>query len=172
MKYLSLPRHFLLMLLCCIGTIMLPLHVFAESGYVGDEFDLDQPNVPYNATKIRKVTWSGQRSEGISCYETSRGLHVKITSFFEGSKHISCQIEYEWISGDRTLTSHVNKTYFVNCKTVEINVINDEMTLKVGQTQAISYELSPSKNAKLTFKSNNTSVATVKSSANALHLRC
>lgn len=151
------------MLLCCIGTVMFPFSAFAESGYVGDEFTLERPSVPYGA-KTKRVTWSGQYSDGLSCYETSSGLRVRITSFFEISKSISCQVEYEWKSGDRTLTSHVFKSYTINCNAVDINVSNKNMTMKVGQSQYIIYSLSPSKNASLTFSSSNTSVATVSSS--------
>ena len=143
------------------GILMFPLSTFAESGYVGDEFTLDRPSVPYYATRIKSVMWSGQYASGISSYETSSGLRVRITSFFENSISISCQIEYEWVSGDRTLTSHVFKSYSVSCKAVEINVSNENMTMKVGQTQAISYSLSPSRGASLNFKSSDTGVATV-----------
>lgn len=159
-----MKRKVLLLLLWCIGAILFPLSTFAVSGYVGDQFDLARPNVPYNATKIKSVTWSGQYSSGISCYETSTGLHVTITSFFTGSISISCEINYEWQSGDRTLTSRVSKSYSVMCSQVDINVYNEQMTMKAGQTERISYSLSPSKNVTLTFESSNTSVATVSSS--------
>ena len=163
-----IKRKFLLMLLCSIGTIMFPLNTFAVqtsfSGYVGDEFTLKEPSLPSYALKIRRVSWSGQYSDGISCYETSMGLKVKITSFFEISKSISCQVEYEWKSGDRTLTSHAFESYTIHCNPVTINVSNQYMTMKVGQTQMISYYLSPSKGANLTFESSNTSVASVSNS--------
>ena len=147
-----------------MGTFLFPISTFAESGYVGDEFTLSRPSLPYYATKIRHVTWSGLNSDGLSGYETSTEAKVRITSFFEGSRNVTCQVEYEWISGDRTLTSHANKTYTIYCNAVTINVSNPNMTMKVGQKQYISYYLSPSKSATLTFTSSNSSVASVSSS--------
>jgi len=158
-----IKRKLLLLLLCYMGTFLFPLSTFAESGYVGDEFSLSRPSLPYNATKTRHVTWSGLNSDGLSGYETSMGAKVRITSFFEGSRTVTCDVEYEWISGDRTLTSHVNKSYSIHCNAVTINVSNTNMTMKVGQKQTISYYLSPSKNATLTFTSSNSSVASVSS---------
>lgn len=152
------------LLLLFLLMVLLPLRTFAESGYVGDEFDLPQPSVPYNATRVKRVTWTGQYSEGIDSYETTSGLHVRITSFFEGTKYIRCSVEYEWKSGDMTLTSTVDKTYSVFCRAVEIIVENENMTLKVGETKLISYYLSPRKGASLTFKSNNYDVASVTNS--------
>lgn len=152
------------LLLFFLGIIVFPLHTFAASGYVGDEFTLSRPSVPYYATKIKRVTWSGQYSDGISCYETSSGLRVRITSFFEIPKHISCQVEYEWISGDRTLTSHAFESYTVTCNPVQIVVSNENMNMRVGQKQRISYYLSPSKGATLRFTSSDYNVATVTSS--------
>ena len=159
-----MKRKILLLLLCCIGTILFPLSTFAESGYVGDEFDLNRPSVPYYATKIKSVTWSGQYASGLSCYETSSGLHVRITSYFEGSKTISCEVTYEWKSGDRTLTSTERKSYSILCLAVNLDVSNSNITLKVGQTEQINYYLSPSKGAKVTFRTSDYSVATVSSS--------
>ncbi|MBR0046323.1 MAG: Ig-like domain-containing protein [Bacteroidaceae bacterium] len=160
-----MKRKFLLMLLCCIGPIMFPISTFAVqthfSGYVGDEFTLVQPSVSILATKIKSVTWSGQYSDGISCYETSTGLKVRITSYFEYSKTITCRVKYEWSNGSGTYTSDATESYRVTCNPVTINVQNENMTMKVGQTQDISYSLSPSKNVTLTFKSSNYSVATV-----------
>lgn len=157
-------RKFLLTTLCFIWAFLFPLSAFAESGYVGDEFKLDRPSLPYNAIKVRRVIWNGLNQEGISGYETSSGAQIRITSYFESSKSIYCQLEYEWKSGDRTLTSHVDKTYTINCLSVRIDVANKYMTMKVGQKQYINYSLSPSKGATLRFTSNNNSVATVNSS--------
>ena len=157
-------RKFLLMILCCICAFLFPLSAFAESGYVGDEFELYKPSLPYNATKIRRVTWTGMNQDGLSGYETSLGVRVRITSYFEGTRSVYCSLEYEWKSGDRVLTSHVNKTYTINCLSVDINVANKYMTMKVGQKQYINYSLSPSKGATLRFTSNNNKVATVNSS--------
>lgn len=157
-------RKFLLTTLCFIWAFLFPLNAFAESGYVGDEFKLDRPSLPYNAIKVRRVIWNGLNQEGISGYETSSGAQIRITSYFESSKSIYCQLEYEWKSGDRTLTSHVDKTYTINCLSVRIDVANKYMTMKVGQKQYINYSLSPSKGATLRFTSNNNSVATVNSS--------
>lgn len=158
-----MKRKFLLLLLCCMGTFMFPLCTFAISGYVGDSFTLDRPNVPYNATKIKSVTWKGKNSQGISCTETSTGLCVTIKSFFQGSISISCEINYEWKLGDKTQSSQSKSSYSITCKSVDINLYNENMTMKVGQTQRINYYLSPSKSATLTFASNNPSVATVNS---------
>lgn len=156
-------RKILLLLLYCMGTFLFPLNAFAESGYVGDQFTLSRPNLPYYASKIRRVTWNGLYDSCLSGYETSTGAIVRITSFFEGSKTVSCEVEYEWVSGDRTLTSHASKTYTIYCNAVSITVTNPNMTMKVGQKQRISYYLSPTKNATLTFTSSNSSVASVSS---------
>lgn len=156
-------KKLLLMTFCYILAFLFPLSAFAESGYVGDEFKLDRPSLPYNAIKTRRVTWSGLNQEGLSGYETSSGAVVRITSFFDSPKSVHCQLEYEWKSGDRILTSHVDKTYTINCLPVRIDVANKYMTMKVGQKQFIYYSLSPSKGATLRFTSNNNSVATVSS---------
>lgn len=156
-------KKLLLMTFCYILAFLFPLSAFAESGYVGDEFKLDRPSLPYNAIKVRRVTWNGLNQEGLSGYETSSGAVVRITSYFEGLKNVYCQLEYEWKSGDRILTSHVDKTYTINCLSVGIDVANKYMTMKVGQKQFIYYSLSPSKGATLRFTSNNNSVATVSS---------
>ena len=156
------------MLLCCIGTIMYPLSSFAVqtsfSGYVGDEFELHQPSVSILAKKIKSVTWSGQYSDGISCYEISGYLKVRITSYFESSKTITCDVAYEWESNGGKFTGHSRESYTIRCNPVEIIVNNPNMTMKVGQEQAISYQLSPSKGASLTFKSSDYNVATVDNS--------
>lgn len=160
-----IKRKFLLMLLCSIGTIMFPLNTFAVqtsfSGYVGDEFTLKEPSVSILAMKIKSVTWSGQYQDGISCYTMSGYLKVRITSYFEGPKNITCDVAYEWESNGGKYTGHSRESYTIRCNPVEIIVNNPNMTMKVGQEQAISYQLSPSKTAKLTFKSNDYNVATV-----------
>jgi len=156
-------RKLLLMLICCIGTVLFPFSTFAAtySGYVGDEFTLAKPSVSILATKIKDVTWSGQYHDGITCYELSTGLKVRITSYFEYPINITCRVKYEWSNGQGTYTSDKTETYTIRCNPVNIEVNNANMTLKVGQKQYIDYYLSPSKNAKLTFRSDNTNVATV-----------
>ena len=161
--FISGSRWRILSLLCLLMSL-LPLSTFAESGYVGDSFDLAQPTPPYNATRVKRVTWTGQHSDGIDSYTTSSGLHVTITSYFETPKTIRCEVEYEWKSGDRTLTSTADKTYTIYCRAVDINVSNERMKLKVGETQAINYYLSPSRNARLTFRSSDYNVASVSTS--------
>ena len=156
-------RKFLLTLLCCMGTILFPLSTSAVSysGYVGDQFELKQPSVSILAKKIKSVTWSGTYADGISCYEMSGYLRVIITSYFESLITINCDVAYEWESNGGTYTGHARESYSIRCNPVEINVSNPNMTMKVGQKQYINYSLSPSKPAKLTFRSDNSSVATV-----------
>jgi len=146
-----------------MGTFLFPLSSFAASysGYVGDSFELKQPSVSILAKKIKSVTWSGTYHDGISCYEMSGYLKVTITSYFESLVTINCDVAYEWESNGGTYTGHSRESYSIRCNPVEINVSNPNMTMKVGQEQAISYELSPQKGAKLTFTSNDTGVATV-----------
>jgi len=158
-------RKLLLMLICCIGTVLFPLSTFAASysGYVGDEFQLVKPSVSILATKIKDVTWSGQYADGISCYENSTGLKVRITSYFKNPIYINCRVKYEWSNGQGTYTSDKTESYMISCNPVTIQVTNNNMTLKVGQKQYIDYNLSPSKSASLTFTSDNSSVATVNS---------
>lgn len=158
-------RKLLLFLICCMGILMFPLSTLAASysGYVGDEFTLVRPSVSILATKIKDVTWSGHYADGISCYETSTGMKVRITSYFKWPINITCRVKYEWSNGQGTYTSDKTETYSIRCLPVEINVSNANMTLKVGQKQYIDYQLSPSKSANLTFRSDNSSVATVNS---------
>lgn len=131
------------------------------SGYVGDEFTLSEPSVSILAKKIKSVTWSGTYADGISCYEMTGYLKVRITSYFESLITINCDVAYEWESNGGTYTGHSRESYTIRCNPVEIIVNNPNMTLEIGQEKAISYELSPSKNARLTFTSDNYSVATV-----------
>ena len=142
---------------------MFPLSTFAASysGYVGDEFTLSEPSVSILAKKIKSVTWSGTYADGISCYEMTGYLKVRITSYFESLITINCDVAYEWESNGGTYTGHARESYSIRCNPVEINVNNPNMTMKVGQEQAISYSLSPDKGARLTFTSDNYSVATV-----------
>lgn len=151
------------MLWCCIEGLVVPLSTFAASysGYVGDEFTLSEPSVSILAKKIKSVTWSGTYADGISCYEMTGYLKVRITSYFESLITINCDVAYEWESNGGTYTGHSRESYSIRCNPVEINVNNPNMTMKVGQEQAISYSLSPEKGARLTFTSDNYSVATV-----------
>ena len=142
--------------------MMFPLGICAESGYVGDSFDLESPKPPsyQTVTRIKSVTWSGQYADGLSSYETSSGLHVTITSYFEWSKTISCQVTYEWVNAGYTNTSTVRKSWSISCKAVNIDA--SDMTMKVGEKQYISYSVTP--NATVTFRTNDYNVADVSSS--------
>ena len=154
-----------LLLLCCMGVLWLPNTALAESGYVGDEFNLSRPSVfvayPYRVLEIQNVSWDYDHSY-FSCSQTSGGLHVKITKYFETSKTITCEVRYKWgtSDGSKYWTSTEIKYYSVFCNAVNIDV--SDMTLKVGQTRRIDYYASP-KTPDITFVSNNSSVASVNS---------
>lgn len=96
-------RRLILMLICCLETMMFPFSTRAESGYVGDEFGLDRPSVfvayPYKVLEIQNVSWDYDYS-CFSCYQTSGGLHVRITKYFETSKTITCEVRYKWGTSD------------------------------------------------------------------------
>ena len=153
------------MLICCIGTIMFPISTHAESGYVGDEFNLDKPSVfvayPYKVLEIQNVSWDYDYS-CFSCYQTSGGLHVRITNYFETSKTITCEVRYKWgtSDGSKYWTSTERKLYSIFCN--QVNIDASDMTLKVGQTQRINYYASP-RTPNISFSSSNTSVASVNS---------
>ena len=143
----------------------LPFTAQAESGYVGDEFYLSPPSVPYKATKIKSVTWSGKYHYGLSCsggYGATDKLHVMITDYFEGSASISCEISYEWQNAGYTNTSSVYEYYTIQCKKVDIIVSNSSMTLRIGEKRQIDYYFS-AKSPSLTFTSSDNNVATVNS---------
>lgn len=154
-----------LLLLCCMGVLWLPNTALAESGYVGDEFNLSRPSVsvayPYRVLEIQNVSWDYDHSY-FSCSQTSGGLHVKITKYFETSKTITCEVRYKWgtSDGSKYWTSTERKLYSVFCNAV--NIVVSDMTLKVGQTRRIDYYASP-KTPDITFVSNNSSVASVNS---------
>lgn len=153
------------MLICCLETMMFPFSTRAESGYVGDEFGLDRPSVfvayPYKVLEIQNVSWDYDYS-CFSCYQTSGGLHVRITKYFETSKTITCEVRYKWGTSDgkKYWTSTERKLYSISCNQVDIDV--SDMTMKVGQTQRLNYYASP-KSPDITFISNNSSVASVNS---------
>ena len=144
---------------------MFPLNICAESGYVGDEFNLVRPSpfvaYPYRVLEIQNVSWDYDNS-CFSCYQTSEGLHVKITNYFEESKTITCEVRYKWGTSDgaKYWTSTERKLYSIFCNAVDINV--PDMTMKVGQTQRLNYYASP-RSPNITFSSSNSSVASVNS---------
>lgn len=158
-------RKLLLLLICCMGIFLYPISTHAEGGYVGDEFNLSRPSVsvayPYRVLEIQNVFWDYDHSY-FSCSQTSGGLHVRITKYFESSKTITCEVRYKWgtSDGSRYWTSTERKLYSIYCN--EVNIDASDLTLKVGQTQRINYYASP-KTPDISFISNNSSVASVNS---------
>lgn len=148
-----------------MGIFLYPISTHAEGGYVGDEFNLSRPSVsvayPYRVLEIQNVFWDYDHSY-FSCSQTSGGLHVRITKYFESSKTITCEVRYKWgtSDGSRYWTSTERKLYSIYCN--EVNIDASDLTLKVGQTQRINYYASP-KTPDISFISNNSSVASVNS---------
>lgn len=174
MKLVQMIR---LLLVFAIVLLSVP-HLNAESVslWVGDThtFEREQIEVPFGWEGVVETSHVWKISENTKKYikmgtSGSPRNNVTIIKFYTGTKYITCTTSYHLfrtLGGMEDISDMKTKVqkFYIDCKTVDVNLYPTNMDLEVGETGQIQYQFNPVDSkpaATITFTSSNPAVAEV-----------
>lgn len=153
-------------------------HLNAESVslWVGDThtFERDLIEVPFGWEGVVETGHVWEISESTKKYiqmgtSGSPRNNVTIIKFYTGTKYITCTTSYylfRILGGQQDISDMKTKVqrFYIDCKTVDVNLYPTNMDLEVGESGQIQYQFDPLDSkpaATITFTSSNPAVAEV-----------
>ncbi len=109
----------------------------AQSAYVGESVYLTAPAV-YGV--IDGAAWyCTDKKDNVSVSGNNSGCNVRINSYFSGTATIACQYAYSYYIGGEKQYGNDTKYYSISCKSSQLALNKNEITLKVGQKAELTY---------------------------------
>lgn len=174
MKFIQIIRFSLLFTIVLFSVPL--LNAKSVSLWVGDTytFERDKLEVPFGWEGVVETGNVWTISENTKKYikmGTSGSLrnNVTIIKFYTGTKYITCTTSYHLfrtLGGIEDISDMKTKVqrFYIDCKTVDVNLYPTNMDLEVGETGQIQYQFNPVDSkpaATITFTSSNPAVAEV-----------
>ena len=127
---------------------------------------LSIPDPPYNGY-VAHATWNVNNSNLSFDGHDEAGAIIYPNHYFEGSSVVTCNYRYEYYRNGRTQSGTGVASYTISFKSNNATLSKSELSMPVGKTEKLTYQLERSYNSsnygspKMTWESNRESVATV-----------
>lgn len=137
----------------------------SSSLYVGQSCVFAPPTPPGNSALSQTAWGCTHPSVSVQQY-MNLGGQVTVNSYFTGAAQVFCDYYYFWYDSYGYMHTNNSRAYYtVTCNAVTLTINPTSIQMNVGESQTISYSLSPNITPTPTihFISNNTNVITTNS---------